>query len=66
MPAAPCLALQADGHCMYKAVEDQLRLNADDGDTEQQPDFKKLRYMTAQHMREHKEEFLPFLSQVGP
>ena len=22
--------------------------------------------MTAQHMREHKAEFLPFLSQVGP
>lgn len=68
-PCEPCPAwhcLQADGHCMYKAVEDQLRLNAVDGDKAQQPDFKKLRHMTAQHMREHKAEFLPFLSQVGP
>ncbi|XP_028978629.2 deubiquitinase OTUD6B [Esox lucius] len=48
--------ISSDGHCMYRAVEDQLAqrglgLN-----------LKELRAQTAQHMRSHVDNFLPFLT----
>ncbi|XP_026989590.2 deubiquitinase OTUD6B [Tachysurus fulvidraco] len=48
--------ISSDGHCMYRAVEDQLTgrvcsLN-----------IQELRVQTAQYMRSHKDDFLPFLT----
>ncbi|XP_023675852.2 deubiquitinase OTUD6B [Paramormyrops kingsleyae] len=48
--------IMSDGHCLYRAVEDQLlRRGCTLG-------LAELRSQTAQHMRSHAEEFLPFLT----
>ncbi|XP_067281854.1 deubiquitinase OTUD6B isoform X1 [Pseudorasbora parva] len=48
--------ISSDGHCMYRAVEDQLK--------ERGPTLclKELRAQTAQYMRSHADDFLPFLT----
>eukprot|EP00897_Mesotaenium_endlicherianum_P002273 jgi/Mesen1/2073/ME000151S01334 len=50
--------IKPDGHCMYRAVEDQLRLR--DGETAQQ-DHTALRALAAGYMRDHVDDFLPFV-----
>uniref|UniRef100_A0A8C2CJZ3 ubiquitinyl hydrolase 1 n=1 Tax=Cyprinus carpio TaxID=7962 RepID=A0A8C2CJZ3_CYPCA len=48
--------ISSDGHCMYRAVEDQL--------TERGAPLSltELRAQTAQYMRSHADDFLPFLT----
>lgn len=48
--------IPSDGHCMYRAVEDQL-------EQQSKPiSVKELRSRTAEHMRSHADDFLPFLT----
>lgn len=67
--------MQPDGHCMYRAVQDQLSLRSDDqqqqtsaatvSDNDHQTDaVMDLRKKTADYMRSHRNDFLPFLMQV--
>lgn len=51
--------ISSDGHCMYRAVEDQLAQRAVSGLT---LNLKELRSRTAEHMRSHSDDFLPFLT----
>uniref|UniRef100_A0A8C6RC22 ubiquitinyl hydrolase 1 n=1 Tax=Nannospalax galili TaxID=1026970 RepID=A0A8C6RC22_NANGA len=44
-------AIPADGHCMYRAIQDQLVYSVT---------VQSLRCHTAQYMREHIDDFLPF------
>ncbi|XP_015261548.1 PREDICTED: OTU domain-containing protein 6B isoform X2 [Gekko japonicus] len=48
--------IPSDGHCMYRAIEDQLK--------EQQNSWTvaTLRAQTAEYMRTHVDDFLPFLT----
>lgn len=48
--------MSSDGHCLYRAVEDQL---IERGRT---LGIKELRAETAQYMRSHADDFLPFLT----
>lgn len=48
--------ISSDGHCMYRAVEDQLMVRGG------ALGFKELRAQTAQYMRSHIDDFLPFLT----
>jgi len=53
--------IAADGHCMYRALSDQLQLCADGqppGD-----DYLGLRLLAAKYMREHADEYMPFVVQ---
>lgn len=47
----------ADGHCMYRAIEDQLRMTGTNTDAS----FLELRTMAAEYLHEHREEYEPFL-----
>lgn len=58
--AKSCFCLQADGHCMYRAVEDQLE--ACDGDA---VPYEELREETASYMRAFPDDFRPFVTQVS-
>lgn len=49
----------SDGHCMYRAIEDQLAQRSLSGGI---MNVKELRCRTAEHMRSHTEDFLPFLT----
>eukprot|EP00899_Mesostigma_viride_P003092 jgi/Mesvir1/12784/Mv22837-RA.1 len=50
-----------DGHCMYRAIEQQLVLSdVTTGGGAPTPSFQELRVRAAAHMRQHKDEFLPF------
>ncbi|KAF6737942.1 OTU domain-containing protein 6B [Oryzias melastigma] len=49
--------ISSDGHCMYRAVEDQLGQRSKSGLS-----FIELRSRTAEHMRNNSDNFLPFLS----
>ncbi|XP_047336687.1 OVARIAN TUMOR DOMAIN-containing deubiquitinating enzyme 5-like [Impatiens glandulifera] len=49
--------IKPDGHCLYRAVENQLSLNSSSACT-----FQELREMVAAYMRNHASEFLPFFS----
>ncbi|XP_028249486.1 deubiquitinase OTUD6B [Parambassis ranga] len=51
--------ISSDGHCMYRAVEDQL---AQRSKPELVISVKELRTRTAEHMRSHADDFLPFLT----
>jgi hypothetical protein len=64
---ACCCARQADGHCLYRSLEDQLQQQAaaagSDGQQQQQPQqqqqqqqpgYQQLRELAAQHIRKHK------------
>ncbi|XP_030644908.1 deubiquitinase OTUD6B [Chanos chanos] len=48
--------ISSDGHCMYRAVEDQLAGRGVG------LGLKELRARTAQHMRSHADDFMPFLT----
>lgn len=56
--------VQPDGHCMYRAVQDQLSLHSD-GHSHPATDVTELRKKTADYIRQHRDDFLPFLTQVG-
>eukprot|EP00198_Chlamydomonas_reinhardtii_P000235 XP_001689570.1 predicted protein [Chlamydomonas reinhardtii] len=50
--------IRADGHCMYRAVEDQL---GQAGGAASAPDHLALRKLAAAHIRAHADDFLPFI-----
>lgn len=52
--------IKPDGHCMYRAVEDQLAVLH--GGTSPY-NFQKLREMVSSYMRDHADDFLPFFSE---
>ncbi|XP_026155824.1 deubiquitinase OTUD6B [Mastacembelus armatus] len=51
--------ISSDGHCMYRAIEDQLAQRSNPG---LKMNMKELRSRTADHMRSHADDFLPFLT----
>ncbi|XP_061597833.1 deubiquitinase OTUD6B [Cololabis saira] len=51
--------ISSDGHCMYRAIEDQLLQRSQPGLT---MSVKELRSRTAEHMRSNTDDFLPFLT----
>jgi OTU domain-containing protein 6 len=57
----------SDGHCLYRAIADQLRLLSlpvSPSITEEYGvilDFKNLRKIAANHLRSHREQFAPFI-----
>ncbi|KAF3833863.1 hypothetical protein F7725_025067 [Dissostichus mawsoni] len=51
--------ISSDGHCMYRAIEDQL---AQRTKPELTMSMKELRSRTAEFMRGHADDFLPFLT----
>lgn len=51
--------ISSDGHCMYRAIEDQLAQLSQPGVI---MSMKELRSRTAEHMRSHADDFLPFLT----
>ncbi|KAL6843926.1 hypothetical protein ACP4OV_026497 [Aristida adscensionis] len=54
--------IKPDGHCLYRAVENQLSL-CSSGPTRYS--YQDLRQMTAKYMREHAADFLPFFLAEG-
>jgi hypothetical protein len=54
--------MQADGHCMYRAVQDQLE--ASRVGEERTQDYSELRQETASYMRAFPDEFMPFVVQA--
>ncbi|KAI8929930.1 hypothetical protein BC831DRAFT_441628 [Entophlyctis helioformis] len=50
--------ISADGHCLYNALADQLRLH----DPSSDKTYKQLREMAADYMRSHADDFIPFLT----
>ncbi|CAO2623590.1 OTU domain-containing protein 6A [Lemmus lemmus] len=46
--------IPADGHCMYRAIQDQLAFSVT---------VESLRYRTAYYMRKHIDDFLPFFTE---
>ncbi|NP_001388056.1 OTU domain-containing protein 6A [Rattus norvegicus] len=46
--------IPADGHCMYRAIQDQLVFSVT---------IESLRYRTAYYMRKHIDDFLPFFTE---
>eukprot|EP00850_Spirogloea_muscicola_P016337 SM000131S26767 [mRNA] locus=s131:316332:317751:- [translate_table: standard] len=51
--------VKPDGHCLYRAVEDQLGLEG--GDSAGGGDYLSLRRLAAGYMREHPDDFVPFV-----
>lgn len=49
--------IKPDGHCLYRAVEDQLLLQSGSASPYS---YQELREMAATYMREHASDFLPF------
>lgn len=55
--------IKPDGHCMYRAVEDQLAFLSGGSSPY---NYQELRKMVAAYMRNHAPDFLPFfLSEIG-
>eukprot|EP00246_Nothoceros_aenigmaticus_P013224 TRINITY_DN4469_c0_g1_i1.p1 TRINITY_DN4469_c0_g1~~TRINITY_DN4469_c0_g1_i1.p1 ORF type:complete len:318 (-),score=74.52 TRINITY_DN4469_c0_g1_i1:263-1216(-) len=50
--------IKSDGHCLYRAVEDQLALHPD---VAPQHSFTALRSLAAAYMRAHPDDFVPFI-----
>lgn len=50
--------IKPDGHCLYRAVGDQLTLHPD---TCPILSYQQLRELAASYMRSHAEDFLPFI-----
>ncbi|CAO3609770.1 unnamed protein product [Cunninghamella blakesleeana] len=48
--------ITADGHCLYNAISAQLLKRYND-----QCDHQELRKLTAEYMRQHSDDFIPFL-----
>lgn len=46
--------IPADGHCMYRAIQDQLKFSVT---------VESLRYRTAYYMKKHIDDFLPFFTE---
>lgn len=60
--------IPSDGHCLYRAIADQLNNNDSNQSslhTSQRFDFEDLRLKAAAYMREHVDEFAPFLGMDG-
>jgi len=57
--------MKPDGHCMFRAIEDQLRCEQDPSVPASSGtvalDYLELRRLAAAHMRDHAEQFIPFL-----
>ncbi|GIL87437.1 hypothetical protein Vretimale_1658 [Volvox reticuliferus] len=60
--------IRADGHCLYRSIEDQLAQAAAAGSADEAaagadsvPDHLALRRLAASHIRSHADEFLPFI-----
>ncbi|XP_072303572.1 deubiquitinase OTUD6B isoform X2 [Eucyclogobius newberryi] len=51
--------ISSDGHCMYRAIEDQLSQKSLSGGA---TNVKELRCRTAEHMRSNMDDFMPFLT----
>ncbi|KAJ0054949.1 hypothetical protein NL108_008658, partial [Boleophthalmus pectinirostris] len=51
--------ISSDGHCMYRAIEDQLTQKSLSGGA---MNVKELRCRTAEHMRSNMDDFWPFLT----
>ncbi|XP_039876107.1 deubiquitinase OTUD6B [Simochromis diagramma] len=51
--------ISSDGHCMYRAIEDQLTRRSK---LQLPTSVKELRSRSAEHMRGHPDDFLPFLT----
>ncbi|PWN98966.1 cysteine proteinase [Tilletiopsis washingtonensis] len=51
--------INPDGHCLYAAVADQLNSR---GKVAKKVDFRDTRRATAEHMRGHADDFMPFIS----
>ncbi|OVA15029.1 Ovarian tumor [Macleaya cordata] len=49
--------IKPDGHCLYRAVEDQLAIFSGGSSPYS---YQRLREMVASYMREHESDFLPF------
>ncbi|WCJ24177.1 Deubiquitinase OTUD6B [Euphorbia peplus] len=49
--------IKPDGHCLYRAIEDQLAVHSGGSSPY---NYQDLRKMVATYMREHTSEFLPF------
>ena len=49
--------IPSDGNCLYRAIADQLHLRS----AGQQLDWKELRAVAASYIRNHREEYAPFL-----
>jgi len=54
--------IKPDGHCLYRAVENQLLLHSKGT---ARYSYQDLRQMTAKYMREHADDFLPFFLAEG-
>ncbi|XP_062212767.1 OVARIAN TUMOR DOMAIN-containing deubiquitinating enzyme 5-like [Phragmites australis] len=54
--------IKPDGHCLYRAVENQLSLHSNSAT---RYNYQELRQMTAKYMREHSADFLPFFLAEG-
>lgn len=54
--------IKPDGHCLYRAVEDQLSLHSRNTSLF---GYQELREMAANYMREHASDFLPFFLSEG-
>jgi OTU domain-containing protein 6 len=54
--------IKPDGHCLYRAVENQLMLHSNGT---ARYSYQDLRQMTAKYMREHASDFLPFFLAEG-
>lgn len=50
--------IDADGDCLYRAVEHQLNLS---GDSDEKLSYQELRTRTSQHMLDNSVDFMPFL-----
>eukprot|EP01036_Dinobryon_divergens_P027644 gene27644-36453_t len=51
--------IPSDGNCLYRAIADQLQLVS----SEWQMDWKELRAVAARYIRNHREEYAPFLGE---
>lgn len=51
--------IDADGDCLYKAIEHQLSLSPD---SDERLSFQDIRDRTSEYMLSHSDDFLPFLS----
>ena len=56
------MAPQADGHCLYRAVNDQLRGHSNGVGAAD--DYWAIRAKAAAYMRAHPDQFLPFMPEV--
>ena len=62
MTADRTMAPQADGHCLYRAVNDQLRVHSNGSGCAD--NYWAIRLKAASYMRAHPDQFLPFMPEV--